>query len=94
MKYLFIMLFFLVIQHISCKKSGNNCSVVTITNSAPGCGGWGIIVNGIKYPSSSIPSQFQQDGKTVCATYDLYDDMRACACCGGVWAQIKSMYSE
>jgi hypothetical protein len=94
MKSLLILLFFLIIQTTACKKNNDSCSIVTITNSAPGCGGWGITVNGTKYPSANIPSQFQHDGQTVCATYDLYDDMRACSCCGGTWAQIKAMFSE
>jgi hypothetical protein len=64
---------------------------VKITDSAPGCAGWGIVVNGIKYPSSTIPAAFQQNAITVCADYDLYEDMRACACCGGTWAKINSM---
>jgi len=73
----------------SCKK--NNCNTITITNSAPGCGSWGIIVNGTKYPSSNIPTPFQQDGLQVCADYEFYEDMRLCSCCGGTWVNIKSM---
>ena len=39
------------------------CSgAVTITGSAPGCGGWGIVVDGVKYPSGNIPDSFKQDG--------------------------------
>jgi hypothetical protein len=95
MKYFFISLIFITLQNISCiKNKGTNCSTVTITNSAPGCGGWGIIVNGTKYPSGNIPTQFQQDGLSVCANYELYQDMRLCACCGGTWADIKSMSSN
>ena len=92
MKYIFIILIAFALQSVACNKSNNgNCTVVTITNSAPGCGGWGIIVNTIKYPSGNIPAAFQQDGLAVCAEYELYEDMRACACCGGTWANIKSM---
>lgn len=91
MKYLFIALICLALQNSACKKSSDDCSVVIITNSAPGCGGWGIVVNGVKYPSSTIPQAFQQDGLSVCADYELYEDMRACACCGGTWAKINSM---
>ena len=91
MKYLFIALICLALGNNACKKNKENCSTVTITNTAPGCGGWGIVVNGTKYPSGNIPAQFQQDGLSVCANYKLYEDMRLCACCGGTWADIKSM---
>src|SRR5438105_8367335 len=95
MKYLFIFIVCLSLGDIACKKNSNknndDCTGVTITNSAPGCGGWGIIVSGTKYPSNNIPSQFQQDGISVCASYELYQDPRMCACCGGTWADIKSM---
>ena len=64
---------------------------VIITSSAPGCGGWGIVVQGIKYPSRNIPESFKQDNLTVCARYEIYDDMALCACCGGKWANIISM---
>lgn len=64
---------------------------VTITSSAPGCGGWGIVVHGVKYPSANIPDAFKQDGLPVCSNYVIYVDMRYCACCGGNWANIISM---
>jgi hypothetical protein len=91
MRYLLIFLFLLTFQNIACKKNENSCNVVTITSSAPGCGGWGIVVNGVKYPSSNIPAAYQQPGIFVCVEYELYQDMRMCACCGGTWANIKSM---
>jgi hypothetical protein len=94
MKYLFIILCCLVLQNVACNKNKEevgNCNAVTITNTAPGCGGWGIVVSGTKYPSANIPSEFQQDGITVCSDYELYVDARLCACCGGTWANIKSM---
>lgn len=90
MKYTLIILL-LMISLVDCKKNQSACSVVTITNSAPGCGGWGIVVNGVKYPSGNIPPQYLQPGIFVCANYELYDDMRMCACCGGKWANIKTM---
>lgn len=90
MKYLFILFAIVVLQTISCTKH-DDCITTTITNSAPGCGGWGIDVNGKKYPSNNIPLEFQHDGIQVCAEYEFYEDMRMCACCGGTWANIKSM---
>jgi len=91
MKYLFILLLSLFILNIACRKTGDDCSIVTITNNAPGCGGWGIVVNGVKYPSRNIPAIYQQPGIFVCTKYELYDDMMLCACCGGKWANIISM---
>jgi len=91
MRYLYLIAFLLLFQNIACKKKTDNCSIVTITNQAPSCTGWGIIVNGTKYPSGDIPIQFQQPGIFVCADYEVYDDMRMCACCGGKWAHIISM---
>ena len=90
MKSFFILIVCVALQ-IACNKDGEDCKTVTITNSAPGCGGWGIVVNGTKYPSGNIPAQFQQDGLSVCTVYELYQDPRLCACCGGTWADIKSM---
>ncbi len=81
----------MVLQSIACKKNYDACITTTITSSAPGCGGWGIDVNGRKYPSNNIPLQFQRDGIQVCAEYEFYEDMRMCACCGGTWVNIKSM---
>jgi len=93
MRYLIIIYAFLAIQFVGCTKADKHrdCTVVTISNSAPGCGGWGIVVHGVKYPSGNIPQEFQQDGMMVCANYELYEDMRMCVCCGGTWADIKSM---
>lgn len=93
MKSLLIVLTCVVIQGISCTKHDHNpdCQVVTITSSAPGCTGWGITVDGVKYPSGNIPAEFQHDGMMVCADYELYEDLRLCFCCGGTWANIKSI---
>ena len=91
MKYLLAALVFVFLQTTACKKNDDNCPMVTITNSASGCGGWGIVVSGVKYPSANIPPAFQQNGIFVCADYELYEDMRMCACCGGTWANIKAI---
>jgi hypothetical protein len=84
----------MAIQYTACTKNHDktrDCTVVTITSSAPGCEGWGIVINGTKYPSGNIPSEFQKDGMIGCANYELYEDLRMCACCGGTWANIKSL---
>jgi hypothetical protein len=83
---LFITLFY------TCNKNDDDCAnSVIITNTAPSCDGWGIIVSGTKYPSMNIPDQFKEAGLVVCATYELYDDLRLCVCCGGKYADIKKM---
>ena len=94
MKILFSLLLGFVILSTACKKNSDNCTVVIITNSAPGCGGWGIVVNGVKYPSRNIPPIYQQPGIFVCADFVLYDDAALCVCCGGTWADIKTMRYE
>ena len=85
----FVLTLFLIV--FACTKEKDTCNQAIITNRAPGCGGWGIIVSGIKYPSKNIPDQFKQDGLLVCTEYDLYDDLTMCPCCGGKWANIQSM---
>ena len=91
MKFFFIVLAVFFLQTIGCTKNNSKCITTVITSSAPGCGGWGISINNIKYPSSNIPLEFQHDGMQVCAEYEFYEDMRLCACCGGTWVNIKSM---
>jgi len=95
MKYFQIIFLSFVILIASCSKksskASDNCVAVEVTQSGTPCGSWGIKINGNVYPSNNIPAQFQQEGATVCAVYELYQDMRVCACCGGTWADIKSM---
>jgi hypothetical protein len=93
MKFLLIILISTVVLASCAKdnKANDDCTAVTITNSAPGCGGWGIVVNNTKYPSKNIPDQFKQNGMAVCANYELYQDPTMCPCCGGTWADIKTM---
>ena len=93
MKYLLIIMLSVGLLNSCSKnnKSSDDCIAVTVTQVGTPCGQWGIKVNGNTYPSSNIPSQFQQEGLTVCASYDLFDDARACACCGGTWADVKTM---
>jgi hypothetical protein len=94
MKYFLIILFCLVLVSTGCSKKNityNDCTAVTVTQSGTPCGVWGIKVNANVYPSNTIPAEFQQEGLFVCANYDLYQDLRLCACCGGTWAKINSM---
>jgi hypothetical protein len=92
-KQLLTIISILTIAFIGCTKQhkGQDCTIVTITQSASGCSGWGIVVHGVKYPSENIPTEFQHDGMEVCANYELYEDMRMCICCGGTWANITSI---
>jgi hypothetical protein len=90
MKYFYIILVCLALGTAACNKS-KTCNTVTITQSGTPCGIWGIKINSGTYPSNNIPAIYQQEGLVVCSNYELYDDMRACACCGGSWAKINSM---
>ncbi|MEQ1678338.1 MAG: hypothetical protein ABL876_16690 [Chitinophagaceae bacterium] len=93
MKPLITVLFCIIIATSACNKTKSNkdCTLVTITNAAPGCPGWGITVNGRSYPSRNIPAAFQQNNLVVCASYQLFEDMTLCACCGGTWADIRTI---
>lgn len=82
-------LFFLSIC-ISCHRD-NSCSTsAIIVRNSTGCLSWGINV-GTSYISDNIPDQFKVEGLRVCVDYELYDDMRLCACCGGTRARIINM---
>jgi len=93
MRYFPILFAFLISGSISCNKTENTegCSRVIITQTGTPCSQWGIQVNGNTYASRNIPAEFKLEGIAVCASYDLFDDMTLCACCGGTWADIKSM---
>jgi hypothetical protein len=101
MRQLLIIASLLIISGIACsKKSDNtidpndtsNCEAVTITKVGTLCSQWGIkLSNNTVYPSANIPDEFKTEGRFVCAAFDLYDDLRTCGCCGGTWADIKSM---
>lgn len=90
MKYLFILLTSIALGNIACRK---NTSCVQAEIQTYDCSQFAIKVENTIYPSSNIPSEFQQTGLHVCITYELYEDMRACPspCCGGTWANIKSI---
>ncbi|MDP4261975.1 MAG: hypothetical protein Q8941_05535 [Bacteroidota bacterium] len=90
MKKLFFLLVISTTLFAACHKQ-NSCTQVTITQSGMPCSQWGIRVNNHTYPSNSIPVSFQREGLVVCTEYELYEDPRACACCGGTWAKINSM---
>jgi hypothetical protein len=93
MKHFAIITLLLLAVSSSCNKKNDtdDCTGVIITQTGTACSSWGIKVNGVTYPSSNIPAEFQREGASACASYNLYEDMRLCACCGGTWANIKSM---
>ena len=93
MKYLFLLITCFALQNTGCKKN-NDCTSAIVTQSGTVCNVWGIKINGIAYPSGTIPVSYQQEGLVVCINYELYEDFRLCACCGGTWANIKSIKAE
>ena len=92
MKHLIILIVCMLFVSPGCRKNNHGCEEVTITRSGTPCSVWGIIVKGDTYPANAIPASFQQEGITVCVNYELYEDVRACACCGGTWAKINSIH--
>ena len=95
MKYLFILFCFLI-TFSACRKK-ENCTKAEIISPPPyGCGGYGVKIGTISYPSSNIPSAYQVPGMKVCINYEIYDDMRLCPspCCGGKWVNIKTIQPD
>ncbi len=91
MRRLFFIAVCPAIWMISCNKN-NSCGVTAVvTQSGTPCAVWGIKVDTVVYPSRNIPVTYRQEGLVVCVKYELYEDMALCACCGGTWADIKSM---
>ncbi|MBL7745210.1 MAG: hypothetical protein JNN00_17170 [Chitinophagaceae bacterium] len=90
MKYIFCVLALILVIIAGCNKS-SSCNAVTITQQGTPCGQWAIKKNGNVYPADSIPAIFKEEGIVVCARYELYEDLRMCACCGGTWARVLSM---
>lgn len=88
----FLILLILVAMMITAGCNKNSCDQpVTITQQGTPCGQWAIKKNGNVYPADSIPAIFRVEGILVCAKYELYEDLRMCACCGGTWAKVLSM---
>lgn len=83
-------LLFSGISFSACKKKNACKETVTITKTGTPCSQWAIQA-AKTYPSANIPDEFKQEGVQVCVEYELYEDMRLCACCGGTWAKIKSI---
>jgi hypothetical protein len=95
MKYLFMVVALLALNNSACRKKSNDaagdCAALTITQQSAPSSLWGIKLGDNFYPSNNIPDEFKREGATVYGCYLLYSDLRACACCGGTWADIKSM---
>jgi hypothetical protein len=84
-----ILILILIVLTLSCSKS--KCKKAIVTETGTPCAFWGIKINNQIYPADSIPQAFKTEGTVVCVDYELYEDMRLCACCGGTWAKIISM---
>src|SRR5689334_10852469 len=78
----------MVLQSACHKK---HCNLVRITKTGTPCSVWGIKSGSNIYPADSITDQFKQEGIEVCADFELFEDLRLCACCGGTWAKIHSL---
>ena len=76
---------------MGCKKS-KTCTNVTVTLSTSSCKGVGIILNGIKYASDDLPSQYAVDGNNICIEYSFWEDLRMCPCCGGTKVHVISVH--
>lgn len=94
MKLFFALMFSVLVScsgKVKLNSLGCQYTKAVITNHAPTCQGWGIVVGTHVYPSRNIPDSFKTDGMEVCVNYSLFDDMALCPCCGGVYANIISM---
>lgn len=88
-KFYVIIILFAAPFFFSCKKK-TGCNTATITKTGTLCSKWGIQVDKA-YPSLNIPDEFKQEGLKVCVEYELFEDLRLCVCCGGIWANVKSI---
>lgn len=89
--FLAALLLLTILWFSDCKKKTDTCKITaTITKTGTPCSQWGIQIGNI-YPSRNIPNEFKQEGLQVCVEYELYEDMALCPCCGGTWANIKSI---
>ena len=90
MKYMIPLLIVIITGNFFCRKNPT-CKTVTITQSGTLCSNWGVKIGANTYPSGNIPDNFKEEGKIACVEYELYEDKRLCVCCGGTWANIKSI---
>ena len=74
-----------------CHKS-SGCTNAVVTLSAPSCKHIGVILDGVKYPSDDLPSQYAIDGLQICIEYSFWDDPAMCACCGGKKVHIIAVH--
>jgi hypothetical protein len=88
---LLVFMLILAAAPLSCKKSGNCPEVVTVVKYSVACGSWGIVKGSTTYPVDTIPAHFQKEGMQVCISYEVYEDRRTCACCGGTWVRIDAI---
>ena len=83
----FVLTVFLII--FACKKE-KDCQNAAIVQTTP-CSSWGIEVNGVAYPVKNLPITYRKIGLNMCVEYVLFEDKALCPCCGGTWAEIRSI---
>ncbi len=91
MKKIFSCVALAIIIFSSCKKHTDNCTHATVISESGGCQRWLVKIDKDSFPSGNIPAEFQVKNLEVCITYNLYNDPRECVCCGGTWADIKTI---
>ncbi|MEO6537254.1 MAG: hypothetical protein ABIT07_00040 [Ferruginibacter sp.] len=91
MKKALTSLFFVLVIFSSCKKDNPACTRATIIQEKEGCMRWFIKTSTSSYPAGNIPEAFKVNNLVVCVTYKVYDDPRECICCGGQWADVKTI---
>lgn len=78
----------------SCKKNNSDCVHATVIQEAGGCTRWYIKIMNDSFPSANIPDEFKKKNLGVCINYTLYQDPKLCICCGGTWADIKTIKKD
>jgi hypothetical protein len=90
-----ILCLFIFSSFFGCQKSfnsGDNCTNVKVTLSAPSCKHVGVIIEGAEYPADDLPDQYAVEGKNICIEYSFWDDETKCVCCGGKKVHIIAVH--
>ena len=77
----FLIIVFVLVS--GCHKSPG-CTNAVVTLSARGvCKQIGVILDGVKYPTDNLPTQYAIDGLHICIDYSFWDDPAMGPCDGG-----------
>ena len=87
-----ILIVLLVLNIFSSCNKPSRCTNAVVTLTAPSCNHIGVILNGVKYPSDDLPSQYAVEGKMICVEYTFWEDLKQCPCCGGMKVHIVRVY--